>query len=575
MEPLPRGVALRPFRDDLLAAASQPARRAKLAELLAGFGGDAEIAERLTQWLAEEIEGVLNASSVGDRSIELRAVALARALARVAGAEATDPLWHATESVVAAAASEPAMLDTCVGIGKVTVALLGKTAGGRAKIGALLADEVPRRLRIEAGLALATEQPDPAVGWLTRDYASCDAELKTRILRAFGRARDEASFSFLRSIVGDRGLGVVDPGPLTFEITGALDGIAQRAETAPDVFGVMQRVIEGVTDLDVRCAAVESMGRLPGGLVSGWLCARFDAVGKTLDDPDLGELERERALAEHGATLTALARAWSHIAAKRDPDGTEIVQMGARLRSVFALPAAASNGTLSDRFLAKRVASVDFSWRAELDATEALAVLGHLHRQLPDVAYSTFDGRLLLEMGHRASGAAVGLDVDTTELLLAAGQIALAGEPDREDVESLELSARRSRFALAERQGDWSTCAVLAEAMLADWRTGRLSERAFLRAYGDFDPSAGEDGGARLEAAALQARAYEALAAQQGERARELASEARERLGFSRAALSAQKRPRPALGAAGLTSSGRSARYTPGCPLARPPTHAA
>jgi hypothetical protein len=568
LEQLPRGPALVPFRAEFLAAAEARLElRGTLAELLASFSGDGEIEARLGAWLEDELRAVSSLSADDGRAVELRASSVVRALHRALGPDAVEALWSATESVVRdwrEADQNSAARDACVGIGKLAVALVGRSEAGRSRIGALLAEDVPRRLRIEAALALAPihavdGDPDAAswsaVVWLTQDYAACDDELKTRILRTFGQTRDEPSFLFLRSIVGDGGSEFEDPGELTFEISEAIDSIGKRCRAATRDQGVVFRLAENARDPDVKRAAIEELGKIGGDKALdkalSWLAEHFDEVGKRLDDRSQGDLAREFALAEHQATLTGLAHFWRRRSVGLTDFGPGPGSSGSGLESVvrfrtrrwlFALPDAASKDTLEDRFLAKKLAAVDFSWRAELEVSEALAHFGNLLQMLGAEALWRFDARLLLQMGHRAATVPVEFDLTAAHRLLAAGQIALAGEAQREDIEELDLNARLERFRMAEQQDEWSTCAGLAEGMLADWRVGRLSARVFRRTFGDFDPRRGEDGGARLESAALQARAHEAAAAGTLERARELAQAARKRLGFSHAALMAQKR---------------------------------
>jgi hypothetical protein len=208
-------------------------------------------------------------------------------------------------------------------------------------------------------------------------------------------------------------------------------------------------------------------------------------------------------------------------------------------------PLARAGADLALRFGGGEPPATEFAWRHELELAPQLARHGGIERALLGAGpYERLDGRLLLALGESLEGPAPA----AAEALLAAGVRALLGEPEP-DAARLAW-ARARRLALAWHLGRHATAADLAARTLSARRAGGLSDSAWARLFGSFDPEAGIDPDARVRAAMWQAHAQDALARGALADARAAAARAATALGVSRRAAEAQAELERALAAA-------------------------
>ena len=185
---LPRDVRLEPFRDALLELGEEPDRdRRQVLELLEPFAGDEGVRARLEAWLAQDQDLLAEARGNGRRHVELRVMALVRALGEVAGEEALPALQGALARSVGVSTD----------VGKTAAAVLGRWPAGRAVLAGFLGPEVDRRTRIEAAIALAAEGGEPAVAVLVEDYRGAAWDLRGRMLAALARSPSPGALAFL------------------------------------------------------------------------------------------------------------------------------------------------------------------------------------------------------------------------------------------------------------------------------------------------------------------------------------------------------------------------------------------
>jgi len=504
LERLPRSVAATPFRGDLLGLASEDRRaRPRAVEVLEAFLGDAEIASAIQGWLAEELGALAQLEDASRHAAELRANALVRALHRLQG-----------EAAVPALAEVLARTRTgSLEVAKLAAWALGQSAAGREVLRGWLGSDVPRRLRIEAALALAPVGSAQAVDVLIEDYPFCDRELKDRALRAFAPLRDGTSLRFTAELARSAA-AEVEHRMLAIEAL-----LARGAD--PPALAALERAVEAAPDTDSRRAAIEALGKIGGAAAREFLLSRLASLER---DPAPGVPRGDREIAEREALLAALGDAGAFEAEVR--------------RAWLEAPFASAARDLQVRFEGRRLAATEFAWRAELDYAGDLARAGRLGSALDESGpWWRLDARLLVQM---AAVARAG-ELDAARRLVEAGIAGLHGEGEGEDTLTLLFQGRLARIGIAEARRDWRALAHHLGEMLDGFVARRVPERAWRREFGEYLPARGVDPTGRLESARLQALARAAL--EEGERAeaRRLAQLARARLGASRAAMEAQE----------------------------------
>ncbi|MCZ6597572.1 MAG: hypothetical protein O7B99_08040 [Planctomycetota bacterium] len=506
---LPRDALLLEFRDDLFGLGAEPGpERAQAAELLAPFRGDAGVRSVLEGWLAEELNLFERSDGAARRGTELRAMGCVRSLRKV-------DLAGAVPAIRAA-------LDWSLGrsteVGKIAAWALAAPRLADEHLADFLWSRVDSRTRIEAAIGLAkhgsAETRQGAIGALVDGLASSAWDLRVRIIDALGLLAPESEW--VRGFLELKALGprAHDPEDRARMVAVLADNLKEEPLAA-----FLARAMLAAPELDTRLVAVKRASRVarePG--VAKVLRGLVDGADGT-EQAALLRIEALMALAEGGVFGADLER--------------EL------LRAPFTVAAA----DLERRFQAENVANPAFAWRGELSIARRLAADG----RLPDVLAASgpwwrLDARFLFQLGDRA---AAGGDGATAAELYRAGLIGSVGErrTDRREV----ASARCKLLGILWQRGEWAGAARLAEGLFADWRAGRFNESVWEESFGAFDREAGIDPRARVEAAALQARARAALGRGEREAARAFADQASRRLGHSRLAAEEQAKLTAAL----------------------------
>jgi hypothetical protein len=503
---LRRDQAAAPFRRDLLLWGRDPGLRAEVLELLGAFQGDAEVLEFARIWLAEALDALGRTSEVDPvpAALEQSAAAALRAGWRAGGESAVLMLIDALE------ATEGRSIE----VAKLAANYLGQTALGRRELAQWLADDVPLRVRVEAGLALAARWEEGAGerarARLERDFGRCDFDLRARIVRCLAGLEDQASWEFLRDLAH----GEDQDAPLR-EL--AIDALAARG---PRSFEALAELARQARSPELRGSALSALAKLGGERVEGLLLDRLEVLERQGPDAQgdaVWEFEREQ-------VLQALARV----------GGLGPAALAAWLRR----PLAAADGEMAQRFRGERAAPVAFVYRGELALASALARAGLLRLALEQAGeYSALDARLLAALAE----CALEHDLESARRLWTAAWVALESEGESEDRSELRVGVRSGLFLTAWRSEDWASAADHARRLLADWRAERVSERAFAARFGEFDPQRGSDPQAELECAELQARALVAFGRGEREPALVLAARARARMGHSAQARARQE----------------------------------
>ncbi len=517
---LSREIAWVPFRSDLLELASKSrTSTGRVAELLAAFRGDSEVASALREWLEQDLarlrefpRGTPESEQVSD--VISSALSLVRAFVLVAGEAATPSLFE--------------VLEACRGrsleLGKTTIFQLGRSEAGRRGLVPWISSATPSRLRAEAALALAPHPGrESAIRVLLEDYAHYDEDLRGRALRAFAQADDDASAARLASVVRDLDSGAS-------ELLTAVECLCARAVKSPatidKLFGWLE---QDQLDSEPRTLIIAELGRQGSKLVHARLAALLARLEtRRVPRIDTTREAEERAL-ERESLIAALARA-NEVDAIADQVPCEIP-----LERAAAVFAARASG--------QHQAEVEFTWRAELELISAFARAGRLEQVLDRVAgWRGLDARLLLECAARTAEIATSkLDgaPGASERLALAAVIALEGESDVDDTLRARFEARRKALEAARARGDHPAFAARAAQLERDVRSGVIPAWVFARAYGSYDPQAGVDALGRLACDIHLARARIALAAKDSIRAKQEVLEARECRGASQAALEA------------------------------------
>ncbi len=493
---LPRGVRLVPFQADLCGLAELGGAAGTSAfELLAPLAPDAGIAAIARRRLEVELREVARG---GSRSAELRAAALVNAIHQHSDGTAQEELANVLRRT-----------RERVEIAKVAAWALGQTERGRALLIPWLAPDSPRRVRVEASLALAPLDNEQAISALAEDWSGCDFELRSRALRAWAASAQPSALGHVQRVARDDGEHDLLR-ELAVDLLGGWD---------PPQFDVLATVAAD-RNLDLRRHALIVLGTCADPRAMAWLRERLHAHDGQLDTPEaraVRELERE--------TI------WTVLASTRAVD-EEL------LRSWLAAPLAASEDQLRARFVGRAQGGTEFSWRAELAVAEELARSGRLSTALQVAGpWWTCDARLLLALGERARSHG---DLESARQLLVAAGVGLCGEAEGEERDLRLFEVRCALLAVCEALGRFEDFGLIVEQLARAERLGRGPRRAFERVFGGFDPAKGVDGLARLEASLPQWGARRAL--EQGDRARAtaLATSARGLVGASRAAAEAQ-----------------------------------
>lgn len=500
---LSRDVAWTPFRDDLLEIASESRRESlHTAELLAPFRGDTDVISALTEWLEQDLAALRDLprgplDQKREPGVVKSALVLVRALALSAGDDARPGLSRALE----------ASRDRSLELGKSAIYHLGRIPSGRPELNAWLAPGVHSRLRAEAALALASEN-SAAIELLLAAYESFDEDLRGRALRAFAADSDPASAQALQ-----RAARASTSGPA--ETLTAIDCLGTRASREP---ALAQRMLEWLDDdaldLERRSLVIAALGAIDSREVRERLAARAIEIEQRRPAAPRGSPGHDDWSAERESLILALAAA----------DGGS----GLPSRMLLSLPSERAAADFAARGAGKRLAEVEFSWRAELEWIAAASRVGRLPALLePIERWRMLDARLQAEAAQRAWSARDRASSDATQnaawgaraiesLALSAG-IALRGETTVEDSARVRFEARRVALEAARACNDWDAFAARARALERDVRSGALPLWSFTRVFGDFDPARGIDGLARLACEARLAAARAAAA--RGERA--------------------------------------------------------
>lgn len=506
LQELPRGAPLEAFRDDLLELGDRRrGARALASELLAELRGDERVVARLGAWLDEELARLPREPAGERRASELVAMGAVRALERACGG--CEALF---ERVVEATQEES------VDVAKHAARALGGTPAGRARLRRFLGPDAVRRVAIEAALALAPHgdaggEDAAAVAVLDASFATCDWELKDRVLRELGRLAGPGSRELLARVARDGTLEAP-------RRVAAVSALERRGEA-----GTIAAALPAARDLETRLAVVEALGRLGGAAARAALRARFDE----LSDPRTAGAA-ELVAVERGALVAALARAG---------------ELDEPLRSAWLAPALErAPRDLAARFEGRRGPDPGFAFRAEIAAARALAEAGVLEEALDAAgAWWGLDARLLGRLAEAAAASGPQADGAARRAWLAT-LAALFGEPRADEGAALALRARCALLAAAERGRDWRAFEHWASEIGRELRAGRTPEGALEQALGELRPRAGVDPLARLDSARLQARAWRALEDGDGAAAEGWARRAEERVGHSLAAREAQAR---------------------------------
>lgn len=469
---LPRGVRLAPFRDDLLALGASPRQRRQVVECLEAHGGDDAVRAALERWLLEDFAR-RESDDVERRQVELRVMALVRALWHVGREDAIEPIHAALVASFGFSAE----------VGKTAAAALGQSAAGRALLVACLEPEVDRRTRIEAAIALAMHGDERAVTWLTADFAHAAWDLRSRMLDALGRADRAEARAFLAAAALD---GSLEPEQRAEAVSALVDGPPSEA-----VVEALDAAARRAPDVDTRRVALAALGEHGGPAATERLRRAWDELAGEepgeLAPANLLPIEldllREECLGALGATGAF-------------PEELE----GELLRQ--PLEAAASE--LVGRFRSRAVSTVDFLRRGELELAASLARRGRLAGALAAAGpWWRVDARLLLALGSRAAEVERPDAHATARLLLRAALIAFAGEAGQDEHDVGRARLRLLSLAWAER--DWRAVDAIAARLLDDWAWRRIPDSVWAEATG------GEHEDAPVACAREQARAWLAL----------------------------------------------------------------
>ena len=489
------------FRDDLLellvgSGASDPS----VIELCGLFEDDAEVQAALRGALSRALDALVAAPDFPERLVhDGVASQLTEALGRSPDAATVGLLAGGLRRTMDLMHGDEARGDARPKFPKRAVLELARV--GTEEVAGLLGPEVPRRVRVEAGLQILARDaiPELAVAAgeaLLRDFGGVDGSLRLRILRVLARVpRGRLASGLDVLIAAQLRTGATPEARAAVELAAAtgrwllLDGILRTAIDRPaadeEIFELAREV--AVRRADDGAEALE---------VGAQFLARCDGRIAAAPAPDL----REALSVLRGGLLQSCARGLAADArrageAGHAPGGQVGPTGRAVLAAVLARPLAAARADLAARLEGRELLRVDFRWAAEVGAFTTLAAAG-LGPAMLEAApgWPGIDGRLQVSLGRGAGGTAV------ASALIEVGLFALGGErPGRgwERARAAGWLALAGELPRAER---WRA----AQGLCLDLWTGRVRRQV----VGALE---GEAAGAgpvlvRVAAAALEGR---------------------------------------------------------------------
>lgn len=498
-----RAPRFEPWRDALLDLwATGASRTVSIPELLAAFEGDDEVRWLLWYWLLQEIR-LLEAGEVPDeettrgpwREAEARALWLLKAWTKVSRGEYPTP---------------EALLLGRVGqrgkeLGKHLVAHMVKTeAGRRATLAAIERAELSRRLRFEVLLVNPDLTTPDELLELFVAYATCDDELKLRILKRGAGLDDE----LVRALLCEVALDLRASPALRQQAVESLTRAGPPERTLP----LLTRVLVESGDYETKRGAIAALGQVARDWRSLGLLElyRDETQRELLGDELLPALVRIE-LRGTGALGEELTRLWR---ARADE------------------PASAE---LDRRFRGERLAAREFEYKGWLAAAGALAEAGQLEAALGQ-RWWTWDGRLLMHLAHSVRGTRSGGSSELARRLDRGALVALLGEGEAADRPGLVVRCRARLLHGALAAKDWGEAHGWVRVLLDDWRTGRTTPNAIQSVFGSHDRETVRDPLHRLLTLEVTTRAWSALARGDIAGARELARRAGSLTRYSAAA---------------------------------------
>jgi len=508
---LPRGSAHAPFRDALLELGEAGgSSRDEVLDLLVGFRGDEEIAERLESWLETELAAALSGELGGPSAAERRAAGALRSLDQVAGRLRPEELDALALDVLRRTA------EYSEHIGEVAVECLSRADDPAAYLAEFLEEPTLPRTRTLVAIALARTGHERATDLLYELLYEAPWELAFRVLFALGQVDNAMTRLWLTEAALDATLS-----PALRR--SAADDLGREGASAEVREHLLRIALHGL-DVETMTTAMRGLGRL--GLHGRPALRQLYGVLESGDNSRLAELEDDLGELARMELLLALAKT------KGLPS--------ALFPEVLARPLDASAAWLDYRLRGEETARVEFVWREELQLFELLAERYFVSKLLGRFgAWWRLESRLLILLGELAEEVhPKAFEPEAAGLLLRSGLIGLLGEL-REDPE-YALRGRLGLLRVAVRAEDWVAAQFHAERLVQDWRENRLPARVWNSALGTRDRQSENDPPARLAALGLQLRARRASAELQGARARELVGLAARVQGFSLRAREAQ-----------------------------------
>lgn len=458
-----------PLREALLELGGRGTFERELAlELLRPFPADDALFFELARWLIEEVHN-LDAGEPRERTQAARiATAIVDTMLVLA------PPERVLESATLA-------LEHSIGrsaeLGRRAVRALGESEAGRALLLEHTGPATDRETRLEAAAALArTGAGEGAIDPLLSGFESVPEDLQLRLLEAFATTPGEELDRFYLDLARGRG-----------PAAGRERGARVHSDLVHGAFAVLPRravdsgsvapIVRGYNDLNLLLAGLQCLGALGARaeLLELWseYAAGTPADGKRRGAwPPAGEEARD---VVRGPLLAALAEAGAL-------DGGPIA--GDAPLALLAAPLDRAEADLLRRFARRPMASVAFSWRAELQGLRALLQRGALDRSMAGLAgYERLDGRLLLELAElarRTSSSLAGERRDRAEgvamELAEAAAVSLAGEGS--GARSALTDARALVLELAGLTGEHRRAAELARGLADAFAAGELDARA-------------------------------------------------------------------------------------------------
>ncbi len=480
------GRAYLPWRRDLLDLwVLQSKEQRTVLQLMAGFEGDEDLAERFLEGLNEELEQ-LERSPVPDeevirgawREAESRARWQLEALLKIRGE------GHVVER---------SRLLLRVGqlgkeLGKILIADLVSSPEGRIALDeAFLRPELSKRMRYEI-LLLHPGLTDPdRIGELYLAYPTCDEELQLRILERAARGKNDLARALLLDVAGDPRQGTA----LRFQ---AVTSLVELGRRHTEVIGPLLGMLDATEDFEFQQVLVRGLGELAH------------------DHRPLRLLERHGDEFEHSMIGDDLLAAMVRIELRGKGTGSDAPALSPELLSRWqGQPAGLAVSELRARFDGSGLSSRNFAYSGWLDAADAMDRAGVLEASLGE-RWWTWDGRLLMRLaelvaeGHGPSKQAF------VQSLRQAACSALEGEGPSSDRAGLLLRLGGLLFTLDMGEQRWQRALLRVTGMLDDWRAGRVLDSTVERTFGPSDPANGRDPRIVLLAVELECQVRLALA---------------------------------------------------------------